>query len=77
MYSHEKPLKHKKTISINVLVRAKNREAKTMEEAQQDLRDANIEIRQKLEEMNDHYKYLTFSIEKGLFEKVDRRKKRR
>ena len=60
-------LEHKKTITIEILVSAPSRTSKSINEAQQELRKADNEMREKLEEMNKHYEYLTFTIKKGFW----------
>ncbi len=63
MLDWERPLEHKKTITINVLITAPDHKAKTMDEVQENLWPAEEEIKQKLEEINEKYKYVNFEIE--------------
>ncbi len=63
MTDWEKPLKHRKTIKINVLITGPDHKAKTMEETQENLWAAEDEIKKKLEEINERYKHLTFEME--------------
>ena len=59
----EKPLEHKKTITINLLITAPNHKTKTMDEVKESLWAAEDEIKKKLEEINERYKHLTFELE--------------
>ncbi len=63
MLDWKKPLEHKQIIKIKLLISAPNHKDKTMGEVQGDLREAGNELLQKLEEMNEHYKHLTFEID--------------
>ncbi len=63
MLDWTRPVKHKKTMKINVLITAPDHKAKTMDEVQASLWAAEDEIKEKLKEINEKYKYLNFEVE--------------